>query len=133
MPGVITWPGLGDGEAVGITMPGVITCGPGEDLGFLVVRFPVVRLTLGRGFFFLAALFGFGLFIPGILLMSCPCGILLMSCCGKTFRLTAQISATAPRARSALLQLLGLFMVPLFEIVNANSHKLFLNESGMDR
>ena len=117
MPGVITWPGLGDGEAVGITMPGVITCGLGEDLGFFVyVLFPAVRLTLGRGFFFLAALFGLGLLMSGILLMSCPCGILLMSCCGKTFRLTAQISATAPSTRSAILTLLDRFIVPPYMV-----------------
>lgn len=33
MPGVITCPGLGDGEAEGICIPGVITCGLGDGDG----------------------------------------------------------------------------------------------------
>ncbi len=148
MPGIISCDGLGEGDAVGICIPGIISCdGPGEGdavgicipgiiscdgpgLGFfVVVFFPAVRLSLGRGFFFLAALLRFGLLIPGILLMSCPCGILLMSCCGNTFRPTAQISAIAPSARRAILKLLGRFIIPPY-IVRESEHSQVVDYDG---
>ncbi len=53
-------------------MPGVITCGLGEGEGLGLLALLVgVRLARVAVFFFLGALFGFGLLIPGILLMSC--------------------------------------------------------------
>jgi hypothetical protein len=89
MPGVISCDGLGDGDAVGIFIPGIISCdGPGEGdavgifiLGiiwcdgpavFAPAFFVAVRLAFARAFFLFGAVFGFGLLIPGILLMSCP-------------------------------------------------------------
>ncbi len=73
MPGVITCTGLGDGDAVGICMPGVITCGlsDGEDLGLLalLVGVRLVRVTV---LFFLGEAFGFGLLAGFIFDMSCP-------------------------------------------------------------
>lgn len=105
MPGVITCPGLGDGEAVGICIPGVITCGvgdgdaagicmpgaitcglgDGEGLGLATLRV-VVRLARGVLFFGVAR-FAFGVAAFG-LGMTCP------SCCGKTVLLSANTSAT---------------------------------------
>jgi hypothetical protein len=70
MPGVITCPGMGDGDVAGICIPGVMTCGldAGDGFGLLALLIGVrLRVTL----FFLGALFAFGIFIPGILLMSC--------------------------------------------------------------
>lgn len=102
IPGVITCPGVGDGDAVGICMPGVITCGLGEAEGRarsdLLVGARLAGVTV---FFFLGAVFRFGLLIPGIL---------LMSCCGNALTLTPHTKTSAPSDRSALLQLLGLFM-----------------------
>lgn len=72
MPGVITCPGLGDGDAAGICIPGVITCGLGEGdgLGLLAL---LVGVRLARvALFFLGALLGFGLAAGFIFDMSCP-------------------------------------------------------------
>lgn len=70
MPGVITCAGLGDGDAVGICIPGVITCGLGEGVGLgLLALLLGVRLAGIAVLFFLGALLGFG-FAAGILLMS---------------------------------------------------------------
>ncbi len=109
MPGVITCAGLGEGEAVGICMPGVITCGLGEGEGLGVAAlFVGVRFARVAVLFFLGAGlgFGFGLLAGFIFDMSCP------SCCGKTLTLTANIKASALTVRSAILKLLGRFMVP---------------------
>ena len=106
MPGVITCPGLAEGDAVGITMPGVITCGLGEADGLGLVTLLVgVRLRVAVLFFF-GALFAFGIFIPGILLMSCSWG------CGNAVTLSANTKASALTVRSAIFKLLGRFMVP---------------------
>ena len=123
MPGVITWPGLGEGDAEGICMPGVITCGlgegdaagicipgvitcglgEGEGLGLAVLR-AVVRL--GRGvLFFGVARFGFGVAAFG-LGMTCP------SCCGNALPLSAKTSATEQNARSILLVSTDQFIFP---------------------
>ncbi|MEK6281678.1 MAG: hypothetical protein AABN95_15085 [Acidobacteriota bacterium] len=109
MPGVITWPGLGDGEGVGITMPGVITCGlgEGEGLGF-VARLAGGRLARVTAFFFLGAVLGFG-FAAG-LGMTCP------SCCGNTLMVSAHIKASALSVRSAILKLLGRFIIPPYMV-----------------
>ena len=107
IPGVITCPGLGDGEAVGICMPGVITCGLGDAEGLGLVGLLVgVRLARAAVLFFLGALFGFGLAAGFILDMSCP------SCCGNTLIVSANIKASALSVRSAILKLLGRFMLP---------------------
>lgn len=106
MPGVITGPGLGDGDAVGICMPGVITCGLGEGEGLGLVSLLVgVRLARVAALFFLGAVFGFGLLAGFIFDMSCP------SCCGNALTLTANTKASAQTVRSAILKLLGRFMV----------------------
>ena len=105
MPGVITCPGLGDGDAVGICMPGVITCGLGEGEGLGRVALRVgVRLARGAVLLFFAAAFGFG-FAAG-LGMTCP------SCCGNTLIVSANIKASALNVGSAIWKLLGRFMVP---------------------
>ena len=112
MPGVITCPGLGDGDGDGICMPGVMTCGvgdgdaagicvpgvmtcglgDGEGLGLAILR---VVVRLGRGVLFFGAArlafgvaFGFG--------MTCP------SCCGKAVLLSANTIAREQNARSIL-------------------------------
>ena len=111
MPGVITWPGLrdgdaegictpgvitcglGDGDAAGICIPGVITCGlgEGEGLGLAVLR---VVVRLGRGvLFFGVARFGFGVAAFGL-------GITCPSCCGKALLLNANTIAREQNARS---------------------------------
>lgn len=111
MPGVITCPGLGDGDADGICMPGVITCGlgegdaagicipgaitcglgDGEGLGLAVLRV-VVRLVRGVRFFGVAR-FGFGVAAFGL-------GITCPSCCGKALLLSANTIAREQNARS---------------------------------
>lgn len=107
MPGVITWPGLGDGDAAGITIPGVMTCGLGDGDGLGVVGLLVgVRRTRGAGRLLGAARLGLGLgFAPG-LGMTCP------SCCGNTLMVSANIKASALSVRSAILKLLGRFIIP---------------------
>lgn len=123
MPGVITCPGLGDGEAVGICIPGVITCGvgdgdaagicmpgaitcglgDGEGLGLATLRV-VVRLARGVLFFGVARLaFGVAAFGLG---MTCP------SCCGNALLLSANTSATEQNARSILLVSTDQFIFP---------------------
>ncbi|MGI8735009.1 MAG: hypothetical protein ACR2LM_17110 [Pyrinomonadaceae bacterium] len=91
-------------------MPGVITCGLGEGEGFGLVAL-LVGVRLGRtGLFFLGVPFGFGLAAGFIFDMSCP------SCCGNTLTLTANIRTTALNIRSAILKLLGRFMVPPYVV-----------------
>lgn len=123
MPGVITCPGLGDGEAVGICMPGVITCGvgdgdaagicmpgaitcglgDGEGLGLATLRV-VIRLARGVLVFGVARLvFGVAAFGLG---MTCP------SCCGNALLLSANTSATEQNARSILLVSTDQFIFP---------------------
>ena len=127
MPGVITCPGLGDGEgvgigipgvwicgeaagvgeAVGICMSGVITCGVGEGEGLgRVTRLDGVRLVRGAGLFLGAARLGLGLGFAAGLGITCP------SCWGNTVLLSAKIKTTALSVRSAIFKLLGRFMVP---------------------
>ena len=104
IPGVISCEGLAEGDDVGIFIPGVILWDGLADRwrGFAPVFLVVVRLAFAREVLFLGTVFGFGLPIPGILLMSCP------SCCGNARMLTAKISASAPSV--PLPQLLSLFM-----------------------
>lgn len=100
IPGVITWPGLDEGEAVGICMPGVITCG-GEGEGFgLVTLLDGGRLLRGGAFFFLGALFGFGFIFD----MSC------ISCCGSAVVVTANTSANMIIVRNTRLLLPSRFI-----------------------
>lgn len=94
IPGVITC-GLGDGDAAGICIPGVMTCGvgDGEGLGLAILRV-VVRLGRGVLFFGVARLaFGVAGFGLG---MTCP------SCCGKAVVLSANTITKAQNARSGL-------------------------------
>lgn len=125
MPGVITCPGFGDGDAVGIGIPGVwicgeaagvgeaagicmsgvITCGVGEGLG-LVTCLDGARRARGAGFFPRAARLGLGLGFAAGLGITCP------SCCGNTLLLSAKIKRSALSVRNAIFKLLGRFMVP---------------------
>jgi hypothetical protein len=75
------------------------------------------RRALGRGFFFLGALFAFG-FATGIFFMSCP------SCCGNALMLTANIRANAPSVRSPFFQLPGRFMFPPFVVRRSERRRL---------
>ncbi|MFN2514572.1 MAG: hypothetical protein ABR556_00015 [Pyrinomonadaceae bacterium] len=106
IPGIISCDGLGDGDAVGICIPGVMTCGlrEGEGLGLLALLVGV-RFARVAVLFFLGALLAFGLLAGFIFDMSCP------SCCGNTLVVSANIKASALTVRSALLKLLGRFMV----------------------
>ena len=98
----MTCPGLGDGDAVGICISGVITCGVGEGEGLgLDGLFLGVRLVRGAVLFFGAAL-GFGL--AAGLGMVCP------SCCGNTLVVSVNSKASALSGRSAILKLLDKFM-----------------------
>ena len=49
IPGVITCPGVGDGDAVGICMPGVITCGLGDGDAVGICIPGVITWGLGDG------------------------------------------------------------------------------------
>jgi hypothetical protein len=112
MPGVMTCPGLGDGDAVGICIPGVIMCGVGEGEGLgLVGLFLGVRLVRVAVLFFAAA-FGFG-FAAG-LGMVCP------SCCGNALVVSVNTKASALSGRSAILKLLDKFMVASTWFAKAN-------------
>ena len=87
-------------------MPGVITCGlgEGEDLGLVVLLVGVrLRVTV---LFFLGAALGFGFGFAAGLGITCP------SCCGNTLIVSANIKASALSVRSAILKLLGRFMLP---------------------
>lgn len=109
----MTCPGLGDGDAVGICMPGVITCGVGDGEGLgLVGLFAGVRLLRVAVLFFGAA-FGFGL--AAGLGMVCP------SCCGNTLVVSVNIKASALSGRSAILKLLDKFIVSSTWFAKANS------------
>src|SRR6266850_1411307 len=136
MPGIISCDGPGEGDAVGIFIPGIISCdGPGEGdaVGIFIpgiiscdglevfapAFFVAVRLVFARGFLFFGTVFGFGLLIPGILLMSCPW------CCGKAMMLTAKISASAPSV--PLLQLLSLFMFLPSRVRTKEIRQMFLS------
>ena len=92
-------------------MPGVITCGvaEGEGLG-LVALLVGVRLARGTGLFLGAARLGFGLGFAAGLGMTCP------SCCGNTLMVSANIKASALSVRSAILKLLGRFIVPPYMV-----------------
>ena len=93
IPGVISCDGLAEGDDAGIFIPGVILCeglAEGDNVGIFIpgiilwdgladgwrvfapVFLVVVLLAFARDFLFPGTVFGFGLPIPGILLMSCP-------------------------------------------------------------
>ena len=97
MPGVITC-GVGDGDAAGICIPGVMTCGlaDGDGLG-LALLCVVVRLGREVLFFGLARLaFGVAAFGLGF-------GMTWPSCCGKALLFRANTIAREQNARSILL------------------------------
>ena len=108
MPGVWTCgEAAGVGDAVGITIPGVMTCGLGDGEGLGVVVLLVgVRRARGAGRFLGAARLGLGLGFAAGLGITCP------SCCGNTLMVSAHIKASALRVRSAILKLLGRFIIP---------------------
>jgi hypothetical protein len=74
IPGVCIWgEATGEGEAVGLCMLGVITCGVGVGDGFgRVARRVVVRRVRGAALFFVRAVFGVGLLAGFIFGVSCP-------------------------------------------------------------
>lgn len=111
MPGVMTCPGLGDGDAVGICIPGVITCGVGEGEGLGLVRL-FARVCLRVAVLFFGAALGFGL--AAGLGMVCP------SCCGNALVVSVKTKASALSGRSAILKLLDKFMVPSTWFAKAN-------------
>ena len=98
-----------------------MTCGlgVGEGLG-LVALLVGVRLWRGAALFLGAARLGFGLGLAAGLGMTCP------SCCGNTLLLSAKIKTSALDMRSAIIKLLGRFMVPPTSFAKANL--LFSNE-----
>lgn len=100
MPGVITCPGLGEGDAAGICMPGVITCG-GEGEGFTTLLAGGLRLVRAGALFFFGAALGFGL------------GMLCISCWGNPLTLTANTNASVLSIRSAFLLTIR-FISPLW-------------------
>jgi len=116
IPGVITCPGLGEGDAAGISMPGVITCaGEGEGFGFV---------TLLATFFLLGAVFGFGCIFD----MSC------CSCCGSAVAVTANINANMPTIRSpSLLVPIQFIKSPLFKSARANARMPLLKKEEPDK
>lgn len=92
-------------------MPGVITCGLGEGVGLgLVVLLVGARLARGAGLFLGAARLGLGLGFAAGLGMTCP------SCCGNTLMVSANIKASALSVRSAILKLLGRFIIPPYRV-----------------
>ena len=122
MPGVITCPGLGDGDAVGICMPGVMTCGlaEGDGLG-LAVLLVGVRRARGAGRFLGAARLGLALGFAAGLGMTCP------SCCGNALVVNANIKASTPSVRSVILKLLDRIMIPP-NVVRQSERCRFSNE-----
>ena len=117
MPGVITCPGVGEGDAVGICMSGVITCGGlGEGEGLVMAGLLVeVRRAFGRGLF-LGAVLGLA-FAAGFFFMSC------ISCCGRPVTLSPNTKAHTTNIRSPLLQL-NPFMISPFAPAIAKSDGL---------
>ena len=93
------------GDAVGISMLGVITFGVGEGEGLGLVEL-LVGVRRGRGAVLLFFGVAFGLGFAAGLGMTCP------SCCGSTLMLSAQVKASTLTVRSAIFRLLGRLMVP---------------------
>src|SRR5437870_4812057 len=96
LPGVGFWLCIPDIFIPGMFIPGILLMSCFLAVCFLRVIFRFFRVVI----FDLD--FAFGLLMPGILLMSCP------SCCGKAFKLTANIRVSAPSI--PLIQLLSLFI-----------------------
>ena len=122
MPGVITCPGLADGDAVGICMPGVITwpgLGEGDAVGICM---PGVITCAGEGdgFGFVALLAGgrlargAALFFLGALLgFGFIFDMSCCSCCGSAVVTTANTSANVLIVRSHCLLVPIRFISPL--------------------
>lgn len=88
-----------------------MTCGLGDGEGLGVVVLLVgVRRARGAGRFLGAARLGLGLGFAAGLGMTCP------SCCGNTLMVSAHINASALRIRSAILKLLGRFIIPPYMV-----------------
>jgi hypothetical protein len=112
MPGVITCPGVGDGDAAGISMPGAITCGLGEGDAAGICIPGVMTCGVGDGE-------GLGLAIlrvvvrlaRGVLFFGVArpafgvafgLGMTCPSCCGKAVLLSATTIAIEQNACSIL-------------------------------
>jgi hypothetical protein len=123
MPGVITC-GVAEGDADGICMPGVITCGlaDGDAVGICMPGVITCGLGEGDGLGLVALLVGARLvrvtvlfFLDAAFGFGFAAGFLGMtcpSCCGNTLIVSANIKANALSVRSAILKLLDRFMVP---------------------
>lgn len=111
IPGGITCPGVGDGDAAGICMPGVMTCGLGDGDAAGICIPGVMTCGVGDGE-------GLGLAVlrvvvrlgRGVLLLvvvrfgfgvaAFGLGITCPSCCGKAVLLSENTSAREQNARS---------------------------------
>ena len=93
-----------------------MTCGLGDGEGLGLVALLVgVRRARGAGRFLGAARLGLALGFAAGFGMTCP------SCCGNTLVVSENIKASALSVRSAILKLLGRFMVPPNWLAKANS------------
>lgn len=122
MPGVITCPGLGEGDAVGICIPGVITCpglGEGDAVGICMPGV-ITCGGEGEGFGFTTLLAG-GLrrVRAGVLFflgaaLGLGFGMLCISCWGNPLTLIANTNAIVLSIRNAFLLLTIQFISPLW-------------------
>ena len=113
IPGVITCPGVGDGDADGICIPGVITCGLGDGDAAGICIPGVITCGLGDGEGLgLATLrvvvrLGRGVLFFGVARLALGVaafgfGMTCPSCCGKAVLLSANTTAKEQIARSIL-------------------------------
>lgn len=113
MPGVITCPGLGDGDAAGICMLGVITCGVGvgDAVGICIPGVITCGLGDGEGLGFavlrVVVRLGRGVLFFGVARLALGVaafgfGMTCPSCCGKAGLLSANTITRELNARSIL-------------------------------
>lgn len=123
MPGVITCPGLGDGDAAGICMPGVITWGLGDGDAAGICIPGVITCGLGDGEGLGLALLrvvvrlGRGVLFFGVARLAFGVaafglGMTCPSCCGKAVLLSANTIAREQNARSVLFETSDRFIFP---------------------
>ena len=136
IPGVITCPGDGEGLVIGI--PGVCTCGDigeGEAVGICI---PGVITCAGEGEGFgLVALLAGGrlargaafLFLGALFGFGFMLDMSCCSCCGSAVAVTANINANMPTVRSPSLMVpIQFIKSPLFKSARANARMLLLKK-----